>query len=55
MRLGGYSICILLIIQIIGVIGTWTFKSPPNEYSPYILSIMVVWTAFGFISGCEPK
>ena len=55
MRVGEYSICILLIAQILGVIGMWTFKTPSFEYLPYILSTLVVWTTFGFILGCEPK
>ena len=55
MRLGEYAITFLLIIQILGVVGVWAFKTPPVEYIPYIGSIIVVWFIFGVIIGSEPK
>ena len=55
MRIGEYGVFILLFIQLCGICGIWYFKEPPVEYFPYVVSLVALWGAFGFLMGCEPK
>ena len=55
MRIGEYATVLLLFLQLCGVCGILYFKQPPLEYTPYLVSLIAVWGAFGFLMGSEPK
>ena len=55
MRIGEYATVLLLFLQLCGVCGIGYFKEPPLEYIPYLVSLIAVWGAFGFLMGSEPK